>query len=295
MQLRSLAKPLLIGACSYGALYLISDVPWVQQWATHNHFQAQLDDLKVKLNGWISGALAFLWAAIDRWTKNPIENDKPTPKTEELLGKPVPAPVGRDWRGEYAKLYRRATSLLEMREKSRAELENRLQQARNTIDFLYERRGILRFTLYFGLTLAFASCIATLLSNPTKTSAQQHLWTMIGTYAGVSLIVATIATLLRGHPRHIPPVTFAIAALYVNACALIISIPYSADRWFGPHPTQAFHMPLAVWIGLSRFILLPLAALVGAFVGTGMGIYFAARPAAQQVRDRPTGAVPTQT
>jgi hypothetical protein len=64
--------------------------------------------------------------------------------------------------------------------------------------------------------------------------------------------------------------TFALAALYVDTVAILISLPYTAERILSSKD-HVHGMPMAAWIGLTRFVILPFCALVGSAIGSILG------------------------
>jgi hypothetical protein len=163
----------------------------------------------------------------------------------------------------------KAINLLQMHVGERAELEKELQRTR---DQVMERRAILRLGLYSGLAFAGGSCVGAILTGPATgvpALIKWHPLIMISIYFAISLVFAACALGRDARPNNVPIFLFGIAALYVNACALMISVPYSLDRFLSNSGGPA-GMPMAAWVGVMRFILLPLAAFLGSAFGTAL-------------------------
>jgi hypothetical protein len=264
--------PLLVGGATFGALYALGEFPGFKDWIKGKGFDKQLGDLQVTLNGWLSGSITAIVAFVKTWFGDEKTPTAPaTPTVEQDLGRSTPEPRGRDWESEWHKLYNRAVQVREL-------LLGQLKKSRADVELGLERRAILKFTLYCGLALAVASCVGTVLTfraSGGPGASATHTWALAAIYAAVSLTFASCALIFRGRPRkHIPVMMFGVAALYVNTCALLISVPYTADRLFGPNAPHFWGMPMSVWVGINRLIILPVAAIVGSMIGTVIaGLY----------------------
>jgi hypothetical protein len=285
-KIRSLLFAITVATLTFSALYVVGELEWIQNWVKAHHFEEQFKDVRVKLNGILSWAMGIIAGLIKAYfpltdSSQSTDDEKPVPPPDETKNV--------DWKGEYDRIraeylrlhgtYKQlgaeARRLLGNQSHNIKELHETVAKLVTDADRHMERRGVLKLTLYCGLALALASGVITLLTNPAKLAtpdaSAHHQWMMLFGFAGVSAIFAFSAIIMRGYPhRRVPVLMFGVAALYVNTCALVISVPYSIDQLFGSATRTVLGFPMPIGIGLSRLVILPLAAVFGSIVGTAL-------------------------
>jgi hypothetical protein len=247
---------------------------------------------KVELNGLLSAAAGGLAALIKTWFK-PVENTVKVPQEPHIHHRAAPdsaelheAEGQLDWRREYQRALKaynelRAKAIAAIRERDedikelRDDVASRtklIEAARLQVEQNLERRAKVRFSLYCGMALAFASCVATLMYHPQK-SSQGHLVALLIAYGAVAAVFSAVAVGFKGHPtKGIHFLMIGGVALYVNMCSLLIFVVYSFHEFFGLNARGMWGMQVGVIIGINRLIALPLVAAAGAFFGTLVGI-----------------------
>ena len=246
------AVPLASGIVSFGTI-----------WACQNFLPGN-HEVILPLNTILSTSVTAMVAAIGGYLDPKTEPQNPPPQEIPL----PPEQPGTNWREEYRALYARAKQLLQDRDRSKQAVEDELL---HTKDEVIERKARMKITLYCGLAFSIASCVATLASKHMQSSADafRDMELLAGVYFAVALVFGFCTLLQHAPPRRpMPILMFGICAIYVTTCALLISVPYNMDTFFGKRVHTLFGvMHLVTWVALARLLVLPAAAMIGAIVG----------------------------
>lgn len=222
----------------------------------------QMALLATSLIGLIGTTPILNWFRRQNFTGSQDE-PPPSPPTSQEEG-------SVDWEMEYWSLYAQHTDYKASKERDLATAHRR-----------HER---LTLMVVSGLAFAIGSCIATILTAPSKEamlasdfSPWLHPLALASTFAVISFVMGLISTIrldaeIGGGEtiRGVPVAVGLIAACYIAIISLLISAPYQAD-WFGETSRPG---PLGLSIGtfilVLRLAVIPLVSF--AFCGLGVMI-----------------------